>query len=59
MNTVAFITSETLGATSQERRDSRLLNLGFTYRFSKGKMGTQHKKTAGSAGEEQNRVSVE
>jgi outer membrane receptor protein involved in Fe transport len=46
-------------ASIQEKRDSRAVNVGFSYRFNKGKMGAQRKKTAGSAGDEQNRVSVE
>jgi iron complex outermembrane recepter protein len=42
-------------AAFQNKRDSRVLNLGFTYRFSKGKMNNQ-KKRNGSASEEANRV---
>ena len=45
-------------AAFQEFRDSRIVSLGFTYRFSKGKMGNMKKKTNGSASEEQNRVGV-
>ena len=41
-----------------EERDSRLVSLGFTYRFSKGKMTNTKKRTTGSASEEQNRVGV-
>jgi iron complex outermembrane recepter protein len=40
----------------QETRDSRVFNLAFSYRFSKGKINTQKKRTNGSANEEQNRV---
>ncbi len=40
----------------QETRDSRVFNIGFTYRFSKGKINNQRKKTNGSANEELNRV---
>jgi outer membrane receptor protein involved in Fe transport len=44
-------------AVFQERRDSRVLNIGFTYRFNKGKMnGGQKKKNGGSANDEQSRV---
>ncbi len=42
-------------AAFQERGDSRVANLGFTWRFSKGKV-TAPKARAGSASEEQNRV---
>ena len=41
-----------------EARDSRVVNLGFTYRFSKGKINNTRKRTGGSASEEQNRVGV-
>jgi hypothetical protein len=43
-------------AQFQERSDSRVFNLGFTYRFSKGKMAQAPKRRASSAAEEQNRV---
>jgi len=42
-------------AAFQERRDSRVVNIGFTYRFSKGKIN-QRKRSNGSANDEQNRV---
>ncbi|HVF97505.1 MAG TPA: outer membrane beta-barrel protein, partial [Flavisolibacter sp.] len=42
----------------RESGDSRVLNIGFTYRFSKGKTGGPRKKATGSANEEQNRVGV-
>jgi outer membrane receptor protein involved in Fe transport len=42
-------------AAFQERNDSRVVNLGFTYRFSKGKVN-QRKRSSGSANDEQNRV---
>jgi hypothetical protein len=45
-------------ASFQEARDSRVVNLGFTYRFSKGKINNQRKRTTGSASDEQNRVGV-
>jgi iron complex outermembrane receptor protein len=45
-------------ATFKEKRDSRVVNIGFTYRFSKGKMGNQRKRSNGSANDEQNRVGV-
>ena len=40
-----------------EKGESRVVNVGFTYRFNKGKMnGGSKKRTGGSASEEQNRV---
>ena len=42
-------------AAFQEHRDSRVVNIGFTYRFSKGKIN-QRKRSNGSANDEQNRV---
>jgi iron complex outermembrane recepter protein len=45
-----------IDAAFQESRDSRILNIGFTYRFSKGKMGNQRKRSNGSATDEQQRV---
>jgi iron complex outermembrane receptor protein len=42
-------------AAFQEHRDSRVVSLGFTYRFSKGKIN-QRKRSGGSANDEQNRV---
>ncbi len=55
----AIINYGNVDATFQERRDSRVLNLGFTYRFSKGKIANVKKKAGGSAGDEQNRVGVD
>ena len=43
-------------AAFQERGDSRVVNINFTYRFSKGKINGTPKRSAGSASEEQNRV---
>ena len=43
-------------AAFQERGDSRVVSLNFTYRFSKGKINGTPKRRAGSASEEQNRV---
>jgi outer membrane receptor protein involved in Fe transport len=44
-------------ANFMEWRDSRVVNLGFTYRFSKGKMNSSApKRRTGSASDEQNRV---
>ncbi len=44
-------------AAFQNRSDSRVFNIGFTYRFSKGTMnGNQKKRSQGSANEELNRV---
>ncbi len=45
-------------ARFREQSDSRVVNLGFTYRFSKGKMGNGAKRRASSATDEQNRVGV-
>jgi hypothetical protein len=42
-------------AVIRERGDSRVVTLGFTYRFSKGKVGNV-KRRASSANDEQNRV---
>jgi hypothetical protein len=55
----ATINYGNVDAAFQEVGDSRVVNIGITYRFSKGKITGQRKKTAGSAGEEQNRVGVE
>jgi hypothetical protein len=41
-----------------ETRDSRVINIGFSYRFSKGKINNNKRRTNGSASEEQNRVGV-
>jgi iron complex outermembrane recepter protein len=46
-----------IDAKFQEQRDSRVVNIGFTYRFNKGKIN-QRKRTNGSANDEQNRVGV-
>ena len=44
-------------AAFQERRDSRAVTLGFSYRFSKGKMnGNGPKRRASSAADEQSRI---
>ncbi|HYF29499.1 MAG TPA: TonB-dependent receptor [Chitinophagaceae bacterium] len=43
----------------QEANDSRVLSVGFTYRFSKGKKITPVKRTVGSANEEQERIGDE
>jgi hypothetical protein len=40
----------------REARDSRVFNVGFTYRFSKGKINGTPKRRNGSAAEEQGRV---
>lgn len=46
-----------IDAAFQQRRDSRQVALGFTYRFSKGKMNNNgQKRKTGGASEEQNRV---
>jgi outer membrane receptor protein involved in Fe transport len=46
-------------AAFQEVRDSRTVSIGFSYRFSKGKMTGQKKKASGSANEEQDRVGMD
>ena len=46
-----------IDASFQERRDSRVANLGFTYRFNKGKVN-QRKRSNGSANDEQSRVGI-
>jgi iron complex outermembrane recepter protein len=57
--TQAVVKYGNVDANFQEKRDSRVVNLGFTYRFSKGKMnGGTKKRTNGSANDEQNRVGV-
>lgn len=43
----------------QETQDTRVVTLGFSYRFSKGKKIAPSKRTTGSANDEQNRVGVE
>jgi iron complex outermembrane receptor protein len=43
-------------AAFQEQSDSRVVNIGFTYRFSKGKINGGSRKRAGSANDEQSRV---
>jgi iron complex outermembrane receptor protein len=45
-----------IDASFQQRRDSRQVALGFTYRFSKGKMGNTQKRKTGGASEESSRV---
>jgi len=45
-----------IDAAFQQRRDSRQVALGFTYRFAKGKMNNNQKRKTGGANEEQNRV---
>jgi outer membrane receptor protein involved in Fe transport len=47
-----------IDAAFRESRDSRVLNIGFTYRFSKGKLNNSKKRTNGSANDEQSRVGV-
>ena len=45
-----------IDAAFQQRRDTRQVALGFTYRFSKGKMGNSQKRKTGGASEESSRV---
>lgn len=46
-----------IDAAFQQVRDSRVFSMNFTYRFNKGKVNSQKRKTGG-AGEEQNRVNT-
>ncbi len=45
--------------TMQQWGDTRVVGLGFSYRFSKGKVGTQKRRTDGSANEEQSRIGID
>ena len=45
-----------IDAAFQQQRDSRQAAIGFTYRFSKGKMNNQQKRRTGGASEESSRV---
>ena len=45
-----------IDAAFQQRRDSRQVALGFTYRFAKGKVGNTPKRKTGGASDESNRV---
>jgi iron complex outermembrane recepter protein len=45
--------------TMQQWGDTRVVGLGFSYRFSKGKVATQKRRTDGSAGEEQSRIGID
>jgi hypothetical protein len=45
-----------IDAAFQQRRDSRQLALGFTYRFNKGKLKASSGKREGGASDEQGRV---
>jgi iron complex outermembrane recepter protein len=45
-----------IDAAFQQQRDSRVVTLGFTYRFNKGKAANTPKRQTGGASEEQNRV---
>jgi hypothetical protein len=45
-----------IDAAFQQRRDSRQLALGFTYRFNKGKLKANSGKREGGASDEQGRV---
>jgi iron complex outermembrane recepter protein len=47
-----------IDAAFQQKRDSRQVALGFTYRFSKGKMGNNQKRKTGGADDEKNRVNT-
>ena len=55
----AIVQYGNVDASFRESRESRVVNMGFTYRFSKGKInGGSKKRTNGSANDEQNRVGV-
>ncbi len=45
-----------IDAMFQQKKDSRQVVLGFTYRFSKGKMNNNQKRKTGGADDEKNRV---
>ena len=45
-----------IDAAFQQRRDTRQVAVGFTYRFSKGKMNNTQKRRTGGANEESSRV---
>ncbi|MEO8174194.1 MAG: TonB-dependent receptor [Sediminibacterium sp.] len=47
---------QNVDVTINQSRDSRVVNLSFTYRFAKGKTAAQRKR--GGAGDEQNRVNT-
>ncbi|MES2371526.1 MAG: TonB-dependent receptor [Bacteroidota bacterium] len=47
---------QNVDVTINQSRDSRVVNLSFTYRFAKGKAAAQRKR--GGAGDEQNRVNT-
>lgn len=47
-----------IDAAFQQFRDSRLVSLGFTYRFSKGKMSNAPKRRSGAADDEKSRVNA-
>lgn len=47
-----------IDASFQQFRDSRQIALGFTYRFSKGKMGNAPKRKTGGADDEKSRVNT-
>ena len=55
----AIVDYGNVDAAFQEVRDTRVVNLGFTYRFSKGKINNPKKRNTGSANEEQNRIDVQ
>ena len=46
-----------IDAAFQQARDSRVFSLNFSYRFNKGKVNSQKRKTGG-ADDEQNRVNT-
>ena len=46
----------TVDVSLNERSEPRIVTLGFSYRFSKGKMNGAPKRRASSATDEQNRV---
>ena len=59
MKAKATVNYGNVDAAFQEVKDSRTVTIGFSYRFSKGKISPQKKRAAGSANEEQDRIGGE
>jgi iron complex outermembrane recepter protein len=55
----ATINYGNVDAVFQEVRDTRVVSVGISYRFSKGKINNTKKKAAGSAAEEQDRIGMD
>ncbi|RYZ30003.1 MAG: TonB-dependent receptor, partial [Chitinophagaceae bacterium] len=56
MKAKATINYGNVDARLSEVRETRVVSIGFSYRFSKGKIPAQKKRAAGSANEEQDRI---